>query len=111
MRYLTCPQCGARECDSSVSEIANYGRCHECQSANVAPKVLRFHGDTEGESVLKYAESLVTARDRNYVRSFDRNADVKLARALLDMQHCDRCGSSTAVCKKLGCVEGRAKLI
>lgn len=85
MSYVSCKQCGQEEYESSVSDIAQCGLCHECQSDNVAPNVLRFvNSDTVGESVLKYAERLVGAKDRNYVRRFDRNADLKLARALLE---------------------------
>lgn len=78
-----CTQCGDVYSDH---ESSGHGTiCHDCNSANVAPNVLKFNcGYTQSEDILVYARRLVEARDKGYVRMFDRHADEKLAQALLD---------------------------
>ncbi len=78
--YVKCEECGEHRLIIGGTDLG----CAKCQSAKVAPNVLRWHADPTGEPPEVYARSLIDARDRNYCRSFDRDADVKLARALLE---------------------------
>lgn len=79
MDRIKCGRCGGCRADSGP----DLG-CKRCASDDVAPNVLRWATDKEGETPLAYARSLIASRDRNYCRLFDHNADVKLARALIE---------------------------